>query len=169
MSDPHVQQTVVGDHNIFSGTGDVYHTVYQLSPAEGQDRANQLILLNKVRQFWVQGVLELSVHHAVLLELGKETRPQEVEHPWDMDFEVPGRDKPQRLAPGTKISGVFEQTGRLLLILGEPGSGKTITLLELARDLLTPSLTPRPPNFPQNPSKPRILPFKITENPIVVP
>src|SRR5206468_1111400 len=35
-----------------------------------------------------------------------------------------------------KIGDVFEGTGRALLILGEPGAGKTVTLLELARDLI---------------------------------
>lgn len=43
---------------------------------------------------------------------------------------------PQPLPPGTRVSEVFAQTKQQLLILGEPGSGKTTTMLELARDLL---------------------------------
>ena len=37
---------------------------------------------------------------------------------------------------GMTIHQLFEQSGRAMLILGAPGSGKTFTLLELCRDLL---------------------------------
>ena len=40
------------------------------------------------------------------------------------------------LPPNKKIIDIFDQMNRAILILGEPGSGKTITLLELARDLI---------------------------------
>ncbi len=106
-----------------------------LPPAEAKDRANLLILLRKVKTFWIEGVLEKSVHNAVLLELGKETRPEAVEHPWGMVLELPDQTN-QVLPPGTKIIDIFEKMNRSILILGEPGSGKTITLLELARDLI---------------------------------
>ncbi len=33
-----------------------------LPPAEAKDRANLLILLRKVKTFWIEGVLEKSVH-----------------------------------------------------------------------------------------------------------
>ncbi|MGH2415439.1 MAG: NACHT domain-containing protein [Microcystaceae cyanobacterium] len=44
----------------------------------------------------------------------------------------------QALPEGTQATKVFEQMGegRTLLILGEPGAGKTITLLKLAEDLI---------------------------------
>jgi eukaryotic-like serine/threonine-protein kinase len=42
----------------------------------------------------------------------------------------------QPLPRDLKIGQLFDQEDRALLILGEPGSGKTITLLELARDLV---------------------------------
>ena len=46
-------------------------------------------------------------------------------------------DKPDRtLPPDQKIVDVFDEVKGALLILGEPGSGKTTTLLELARDLI---------------------------------
>ena len=107
-----------------------------LPPAEAKDRANLLILLHKVKTFWIEGVLEKSVHNAVLLELGKETKPEAVDHPWEMVLELPDQTN-QIIPPGTKIIDIFEKMNRALLILGEPGSGKTITLIELARDLIS--------------------------------
>jgi hypothetical protein len=105
------------------------------SRAEARERRDQLILLEKVKTFWVNGVLEKSVHSEVLIELGKETRPEAVEHPWDMVLEAPDKQS-QPIPSGKKIVEVFDDLGRALLILGAPGSGKTITLLELARGLI---------------------------------
>ena len=129
-----ITQTVTGDRNIFTGTGDV-NVVYNLPQAEAEDRRGLLILLDRVKQFWVEGVLEQSVQHEALINLGKETKADAVEHPWEQVVELPNAAS-QRLAPDTRVADVFEQVGRLLLILGEPGSGKTITLLEMARDLV---------------------------------
>jgi predicted NACHT family NTPase len=71
----------------------------------------------------------------VLINLGMETRVGAVEHPWEQVLELPdAASKP--LPVDTRITDVFEDVGRLLLILGESGSGKTMTLLELARDLV---------------------------------
>jgi hypothetical protein len=42
----------------------------------------------------------------------------------------------QTLPPDKKISHIFDEMNRALLILGEPGSGKTITLLQLAQGLI---------------------------------
>ena len=50
-------------------------------------------------------------------------------------LELP-RGAPEALGPERAIGDVFAGTGRALLILGEPGSGKTVTLLELARAVL---------------------------------
>jgi CHAT domain/NACHT domain len=95
------------------------------------------ILLSKVRNFWVEGVLEKSLHGRVLLELGLEERLDAVNHPWGMVWETPNQLR-QTLAPGTRVIDKFDEMAfcRTLLILGEPGSGKTTTLLELARDLI---------------------------------
>ncbi len=99
------------------------------------DRANQLILLQKVRQFWIEGVLEQSVHRRALMEVTRETRPDAVTHPWQQVLELPDQSS-RSLAPGQGIGALFESVGRSLLILGAPGAGKTITLLDLARELV---------------------------------
>ena len=93
------------------------------------------ILLTRVKEFGVEGVLEKSLHNEVLIELDKVGRPDAVAHPWDTTLALPDH-LPQRIPPDKKIDVVFEEAGRNLLILGAPGSGKTITMLELARALI---------------------------------
>ncbi|MBW4504855.1 MAG: NACHT domain-containing protein [Scytonema hyalinum WJT4-NPBG1] len=102
-----------------------------------QEYENRRILLSKVRNSWVQGVLERSLYGRVLIELGLEERLDAVNHLGEMVWETP--DQPRQILPvGTRVIDKFDEmvAGRTLLILGEPGSGKTTTLLELARDLI---------------------------------
>ncbi len=107
----------------------------KFSYSEIKDRHNLMILMNKVRQFWIEGVLKNSLYNAVMIELGKKTQPEAVEYPWESVLKITGQ-KSQILPSGKKISEVFDDAGRTLLILGKPGSGKTVTLLELAHELI---------------------------------
>lgn len=100
----------------------------------GQQRAlrNRQNMLQLVWNTWIEGVLKKSLHNEVLIELGMETKPDAVEHPWDMVMQMPNKE-PQQAAQGTTMLELFDQANGSLLILGEPGSGKTTMLLELAR------------------------------------
>jgi eukaryotic-like serine/threonine-protein kinase len=104
-------------------------------PVEDRTRRDLSTLIDKVEQFWIKGVLEKSVHHQFLIELGKEKVAEAITHPWETVLELPNQAE-ATVAIGGNITESFEEVEHYLLILGQPGSGKTITLLQLARDLL---------------------------------
>ena len=92
-------------------------------------------MLERVRTFWIDGVLEQSLHGAALIALELHQQPEAVANPWMLvvqESDQPGRPLP----PRTPITEVYDDAQGELLILGEPGCGKTTLLLELARDLL---------------------------------
>ena len=96
------------------------------STREERERQDMLEL---VKNSWVKGVLEHTLHDEVLIELGLEERRDAVLNLQGIELQTPG--KPNRLLPpGTEIVDVFDEMGQTLLILGEPGSGKTTLLLK---------------------------------------
>ena len=103
-------------------------------PPDEEQRSQLLILLDRVNDQWVEGVFRNSLHNEVLISLGKRPVDEAVEPPWKQRVELPEQrlDLPLR---DRNIGTVFDATG-LLLILGEPGSGKTTTMLELASHLV---------------------------------
>jgi hypothetical protein len=99
---------------------------------ERQDR-DRRVMLQRVRNRWIAGVLEKSLTDEVRIALGLARR-------WDvlqgnMSIRLSGGQS-EPLPAATSVTEIFEKIGGGLLILGVPGSGKTMALLELTRDLL---------------------------------
>ncbi|MGS2612951.1 NACHT domain-containing protein [Micromonospora sp. LZ34] len=92
-------------------------------------------LLDRVRRYWVTSVLDRSLHEEVRIELGITATADDRRHPWTV--RASHRDGfADVLDARTAMSALFDRLDRAVVILGAPGSGKTTTLLELARDLL---------------------------------
>ncbi|QIZ70337.1 adenylate/guanylate cyclase domain-containing protein [Oxynema aestuarii] len=101
-----------------------------------QDYRNRQVLLDKVYNYWITGVLEHSLHARLLWEIGITPRPDMLDGSWNSVLKT--AQTWQRYSARTRAIDIFNNlgAGRTLLILGQPGSGKTITLLEIARSLI---------------------------------
>ncbi len=126
--------------NVYTGggdfvAGDKYEIHMPVPQTDVQTRRNKQILIDKVWKFWVEGVLDKSLSYSSRLNLKKEAQPAMVQSSWKNVVELPNQGIDD--VPAEKpIEEIFEESGRALLILGEPGAGKTVTLLELAKALL---------------------------------
>lgn len=103
--------------------------VFQQDPASTQKSNDRQVMLRTVNKKWIIDYLESSLYPAadpIWPNLGKEPNVVSQKRSRPVDF------YPQ----GATIESVYEKADHRLLILGEPGSGKTILLLTLARILL---------------------------------
>lgn len=96
-------------------------------------RRQRKAMLDVVERQWIEGRLERSLHQAPII-LGLTETPEAVDRPWEVEIQTPGQ-APRRTRDTSDIRHVFDACGSLL-ILGAPGSGKTVTLLDLARKLI---------------------------------
>lgn len=106
-----------------------------LVPLSMEQRTNRQRLLKRVRTIWIEGMLEQSLQHAVWVDLHLQKRPDALPNPWSVVVQELDQE-PHPLPPGTSILQVFDEADEELLILGDPGSGKTTVLLYLTRTLL---------------------------------
>lgn len=115
----------------FAVSNEPFGDQHTLETKSSRYARNRQITLQNVKTTWIDGFLKNALHKAVYLELDLQLRPDAVtrifRQPGRLDYKIP---------PGTPIIDVFHQHGNALLILGSPGAGKTISLLELARDLI---------------------------------
>ncbi|HEY9818250.1 MAG TPA: NACHT domain-containing protein, partial [Candidatus Obscuribacterales bacterium] len=139
LTDSQTQQGQAGrDTYQFQGIGTVVlpgmpSPQAALSP---DDIRHRQALLDKVRNSWIHGVLDKSLYSRARIALGLEDQPDRVIHPWSMDYSY--ANQREKLPTGMRLSKKLAELGEVaaLLLLGDPGSGKTTMLLELAKDLL---------------------------------
>ncbi|MDJ0696484.1 NACHT domain-containing protein [Mastigocoleus sp. MO_188.B34] len=134
------KNTVIqGNNNFLNSTLNfIFNSARQIS-GESQilvkrDKVQEKLL--KIVNTEVENRINSSLHNHVYIVLDKEQNPSQVESPWEMEVKV--GFQPKFTLQNTEIITVFDLTdiaGRLL-ILGEPGSGKTTMLLKLASDLI---------------------------------
>ena len=85
-------------------------------------------LIQSVRKQWIVGVLDNILSESRAFDVFLEVVPEAV---------VDGCSLQNYAVPNTrKIVTIFKDMNRQLLILGQPGAGKTVLLLQLARELL---------------------------------
>ncbi len=101
-------------------------------PTTSEER-NRYAMMENVRKFWIEGVLENSLHDTAMIDLGMKPESGAVDNHWDTLIRTPFGEESHT---DESIANLFDLMNGKLLILGDPGSGKTTTLLNLARDLL---------------------------------
>ncbi|WP_420642133.1 NACHT domain-containing protein [Candidatus Leptofilum sp.] len=108
---------------------------------EVQQNHNRQVMLQRVKTYWLVGVLQESLHGAEMIDLSMTYRTNAV-----ASYATAGYQQPDNLLPdevfdtplpiGTQITEVYDEAEGTLLIMGEPGAGKTTILLQLVSDLL---------------------------------
>lgn len=114
--------------SFLSGRADIQYNFQSL-----EHLTNRENVIFNVRHSWIEHVLEPALYETAYVELKLShdfsSLTRQVQY-WE------GGTPAQFVTDGRSIRTLFEKSGRSLLILGVPGSGKTFTLLELCQDML---------------------------------
>ena len=106
-----------------------------LAEPPDQKQSSQLeIFRRRVMEYWVDGVLSDSLKNQPPISLRKRKIDRAIDAPWKYQAQLSDSISPASL-DDRDLNAIYDATG-LLLLLGEPGSGKTTTLLGVARTLL---------------------------------
>jgi hypothetical protein len=103
-------------------------------PRSGVDPRNRARLLAHARTR-ADGQLTQALHHVVPLELGLRTRPDVVDFPTELLIRRAGEMTGHPVPAGQSLDATFDALDQAMLILGAPGSGKTVLLNQLATAL----------------------------------
>ncbi|MCA9951356.1 MAG: hypothetical protein KDE48_17015 [Anaerolineales bacterium] len=98
--------------------------------AYSPEQRSQWVLMEKMRRFWVNGLLSPLRSEESFIHLKLQTIHDAVVHPWADVLDTRHTPTP------ANIYHAFRNANRALLILGAPGAGKTVSLVELADYLL---------------------------------
>jgi len=110
----------------------------KMSDIEGVTRRREYYrheMIKNVRNIWIKDYLSNSLHNIVTIELGLDECRDKIDFRGNLVVEGPNRVQKQ-LPSSTNVIEVFDELGGSFLVMGGPGSGKTILLLQLARGLL---------------------------------
>lgn len=131
--EPSISQQARGSYIAQAARGGTATVQVVLPPAPIQEQ-NRVRFLARLR-YQYRELWEQSLHGAALMTLGLTEKPDAVLHHLGLSLLL--EQQPERPLPrGTSILQVYDDCGQQLLILGEPGSGKSMLLLDLARRLV---------------------------------
>ncbi len=108
--------------------------VYTAAVPSLQKQQNRAYMLQRLRYSYGE-LMAQSLQGFAWLELGLAHRPNAVQNAATLLLRQ--SNQPERMLPsGTSIVQVYEEAKQELLILGEPGTGKSTLLLQLAQHLV---------------------------------
>lgn len=113
-----------------SDSGIVFESTFGRKPLAEAQESDFSRLRTKVKRTWVEGKLDKDIPIKPPITLTKELAPDALQRTFG------GNNRNQEVPAGKTIATVFDENERSLLILGEPGYGKSTSMLALAQYLI---------------------------------